>query len=172
MIRRNVEAWTTVDHMANAFDWVRENTPEDVLHLPGRPPGLVRPRRAAAGRELAGDPLRPAAEWKRRIDELVGGADYFAGPGWHGDLPNLARRVQPAHAPTQIDRIAAAYHASCLVSETPYPFQLCTRTARSTSTRSIRSEPQSARAQSSESERYGSVDSTALPVPDRSRSSP
>ena len=127
MIRRNYVAWTTVDHVAEAFDWVRENTPKDVrcIFPVDRQDAFDRSERAeiANWQAIAYD---RTAEWKRRIDALVGGPQYFAGSNYHGDLPKL-RAAYNRLTTAQIDAIAAKYHANCLVSETEYPYQVLHR---------------------------------------------
>ena len=89
-IRRNFEAWTRDDHIAKAFDWVRENTPKDTrcIFPVDRQDSFDRAERAQVANWQA-IPYDRLPEWKRRMDELVGGAKYFEGSDWHGDLPDL-----------------------------------------------------------------------------------
>jgi hypothetical protein len=124
MIRRNIAAWTAVDHEARVFDWVRENTPKGVrcIFPVDRQDAFERAERPQVVNWQA-IPYDRLPEWKSRIDDLVGGPQYFAGSGWHGDLPVL-RAAYNRLTTAQIDRIAAKYHASCLVSETRYSYQL------------------------------------------------
>ncbi|MGZ4799711.1 MAG: DUF6798 domain-containing protein [Acidimicrobiia bacterium] len=124
MISRNFKAWTTVDHMARAFDWVRENTPTDThcIFPVDRQDSFDRSERPQVANWQA-IPYDRLAEWKSRIDDLVGGPGYFAGSDWHGDLPTL-RAAYNRLTTEQIDHIAAKYHADCLVSETKYPYQV------------------------------------------------
>jgi hypothetical protein len=68
-------------------------------------------------------PYDRLGEWKRRIDQLVGGADYFDGHGWHGDLKDI-RAAFDSLSLVQIKRISARYGATCLVTNTAYPLQL------------------------------------------------
>jgi hypothetical protein len=127
MIRRNIAAWTTVDHDARAFDWVRDNTPKDTTCIfpVDRQDSFGRSERpqVANWEAITYDRLKA---WRARIDDLVGGRAYFDGPGWHGDLPDL-RAAYNSLTTAQIDRIAAKYGASCLVSETRYPYQVLHR---------------------------------------------
>lgn len=127
MIQRNFKAWTTVDHQAQAFDWIREHTPVNTRCIVpvDRQDAFDRTERpiVANWQAITYDRL---PEWKRRIDDLVGGPDYFAGSGWHGDLSNL-RAAYFRLTADQIGTIASKYHASCLVSETKYPFRVIHR---------------------------------------------
>lgn len=127
MIKRNFDAWTTVDPMSEAFDWIRENTPEHIrcIFPVDRQDSFDRAERPqiANWQAIPYDRLR---QWKSRIDDLVGGPTYFAAREWHGDLPNL--RAAYNHLTTaQIDAMATKYDASCLVSETEYPYQVLHR---------------------------------------------
>jgi hypothetical protein len=126
MIKRNLAAWTTVDHDARAFSWVRDNTPNTTCIFPvDRQDSFERSERPQVANWQA-IPYDRLPEWKRRIDALVGGAEYFDGPGWHGDLPDL-RAAYNRLTIGQIDALATKYHATCLVSETAYPYQLVHR---------------------------------------------
>jgi hypothetical protein len=124
MIRRNIAAWTTVDHESRAFDWVRKNTPTGTscIFPVDRQDSFDRAERPqiANWQAIPYDRLGP---WKKRIDELIGGPAYFSGPGWHGDLPSL-RAAYNRLTSAQIDALAAKYHTTCLVTETRYPYQL------------------------------------------------
>lgn len=124
MIDRNITAWTTVDHTSEAFNWIRENTPKDVrcIFPVDRQDSFDRAERAQVVNWQA-IPYDRLDEWKRRVDQLVGGTDYFDGSEWHGDLPDLHAAYNRLTA-ARIDRIAAKYHANCLVSETTYPYQV------------------------------------------------
>src|SRR5262249_46230199 len=90
MVRRNFEAWTTTDHVAEAFDWIREHTPEPTRCIVpvDRQDAYDRTERPSIANWQA-IPYDRLPEWKRRIDALVGGKAYFAGSGWHGDLADL-----------------------------------------------------------------------------------
>ena len=124
MIRRNYAAWTTTDHVAEAFNWIRENTPENVRCIVpvDRQDAFDRSERAQVANWQA-IPYDRLSEWKHRINELVGGSKYFKGSNYHGDLPNL-RAAYDKLTTAQINTIAAEYHMNCLVSETQYPYQL------------------------------------------------
>jgi hypothetical protein len=124
LIHRNYVAWTTTDHVAEAFNWVRENTPKNVRCIVpvDRQDAFDRTERAQVANWQA-IPYDRLSEWKHRINELVGGAQYFSGSNYHGDLPNL-RAAYNKLTTAQIDAIAAKYHMDCLVSETRYPYQL------------------------------------------------
>jgi hypothetical protein len=127
MIRRNIAAWTTVDQMAEAFDWVRENTPKDArcVFPVDRQDVYDRAERASISNWQA-IPYDRLQEWKIRIDQLVGGASYFDGPEWHGDLPDL-RAAYNRLTTAQIDAIAKRYNATCLVTQTEHPYELLHR---------------------------------------------
>ncbi len=98
MIRRNYAAWTTVDHMARAFDWVRENTPTDTrcIFPVDRQDAFDRSERPeiANWQAITYDRL---GEWKRRIDGLVGGAAVLRGIELPRRPAEAPRRVQPSH---------------------------------------------------------------------------
>lgn len=127
MIRRNFVAWTTVDHEARAFDWIRENTPTNTrCILPvDRQDAFDRTERPQVVNWQA-IPYDRLLEWKASIDDLVGGSQYFAGSGWHGDLTDLRAAYNRLPA-DQVEHLADKYHASCFVSETEYPFQVLYR---------------------------------------------
>jgi hypothetical protein len=124
MIRRNYAAWTTVDHVARAFDWVRVNVPEGVRCIVpvDRQDAFDRSEHPIIANWQA-IPYDRLDEWKRRIDDLVGGPGYFSRPGYHGDLPTL-RAAYDRLTTGQMQALARKYDAPCLVSETSYPFQL------------------------------------------------
>ncbi len=127
MIRRNFAAWTTVDHEARAFDWIRENTPTDTRCIipVDRQDAFDRSERPEVANWQA-IPYDRLPEWKSRIDDLVGGSGYFDGPGWHGDLDDL-RVAYNRLTREEVEQIADKYDASCFVSETVYPFQVLHR---------------------------------------------
>jgi hypothetical protein len=127
MVARNVEAWTRDDHIASAFDWVRENTPTDTrcIFPVDRQDSFDRAERPQVANWQA-IPYDRLPEWKSRIDDLVGGPAYFEGADWHGDLPDL-RAAYNRLTPPQIEAMATKYDVTCLVSETEYPFQLLHR---------------------------------------------
>src|SRR5262249_53933610 len=89
---RNLQSWTTTDEMASTFGWVRRHTPKPGAgHIPvDRRDGFGRPERPQVANWQA-IPSARLAEWRRRIDQLVGGRQYFDGDGWHGNLPDLRR---------------------------------------------------------------------------------
>jgi Domain of unknown function (DUF6798) len=124
LIRRNVQSWTTVDDISVAFGWVRRNLPESTTCI------FPLDRQDAFERAAVPQvvnwqaiPYDRLGEWKRRIDQLVGGADYFDGSGWHGDLVDIRDAFDSLTLP-QIDRIATRYSATCLVTQSHYPLQL------------------------------------------------
>lgn len=127
MVVRNVEAWTTVDHMARAFEWVRDNTPTTTRCIVpvDRQDAFDRTERPIVANWQA-IPYDRLPEWRRRIDALVGGAGYFAGSGWHGDLEDL-REAYDGLSTEQVDAIAERYRAGCLISETRYPYRVLHR---------------------------------------------
>jgi hypothetical protein len=127
MIRRNFIAWTTVDHEANAFDWIRENTPTNTRCIipVDRQDAFERTERPQVANWQA-IPYDRLLEWKTRIDDLVGGPGYFEGPGWHGDLTELRAAYNRLTA-EQVEQIADKYDAGCFVTQTQYPFQLLHR---------------------------------------------
>jgi hypothetical protein len=127
LIVRNVQDWTEEDDVADSFAWIRDNTTstttcivpitrQDAFALTERP-------QVANWQAIPYDRL---VEWKRRIDQLVGGRRYFAGDQWHGSLDDLQDRYDGLTA-EQVQRIARRYRASCFVSETEYPFPVAHR---------------------------------------------
>ena len=106
---------------------MRENTPTDTRCIVpvDRQDAFDRSERPEVANWQA-IPYDRLAEWKRRIDGLVGGSQYFAGSNYHGDLPKL-RAAYNRLTTAQIDALAAKYHAGCLVSETQYPYQVIHR---------------------------------------------
>jgi hypothetical protein len=124
MIRRNYHAWTAHDDLAQSFGWVRTNLPTTTTCIfpLDRQDAFARAERPQVVNWQA-IPYDRLGEWKRRINLLVGGAEYFDGPGWHGDLPEV-RAAYNALTLEEIQRIASRYDATCLVSETSYPLQL------------------------------------------------
>ncbi len=124
LIRRNVHAWTTDDTMADSFGWVRRNLPRTTTCI------FPLDRQDAFERAEVPQvvnwqaiPYDRLGEWKRRIDQLVGGADYFEGHAWHGDLTKI-RAAYSSLTLEQINRVATRYGATCLVTDTSYPLQL------------------------------------------------
>ncbi len=128
LVARNVKEWTEVDNVAKAFDWVRENTSKDTrcIFPIDRQDSFDRAERAQVANWQA-IPYDRLPEWKRRMDELVGGAQYFEGSSWHGDLPDL-RAAYNRLTTAQIEAMATKYDVTCLVSQTKYPFQVLHRT--------------------------------------------
>src|SRR4029079_12786894 len=62
--------------------------------------------------------------WKRRVDALVGGPEFF------GDTAVDLPRLRAAYDALPADRILATarrYHASCIVATTAYPFPVLHR---------------------------------------------
>ncbi len=124
LIRRNVQAWTTSDNVSMTFDWVHRNLPPTTTCIfpVDRQDAFDR----AAVPQVANwqaIPYDRLGEWKRRIDQLVGGASYFDGRGWHGGLEDM-RHAFNSLTLEQVNRIAARYGATCLVTDTHYPLQL------------------------------------------------
>ena len=85
LIRRNVQSWTTVDNMADAFGWVRKNLPHSTTCI------FPLDRQDAFARAEVPQvvnwqaiPYDRLGEWKKRVDQLVGGASYFDGDVWRG----------------------------------------------------------------------------------------
>lgn len=123
-IRRNVESWTTVDNMAGAFAWVDKNLPDSTTCI------FPLDRQDAFDRAAVPQvanwqaiPYDRLSEWKRRIDQLVGGASYFHGPGWRGGVEDI-RAAFNSLTLEQVDRIATRYGVTCLVTNAHYPLQL------------------------------------------------
>lgn len=123
-IRRNVQAWTTVDNIAESFGWVRRNLPKNTTCI------FPLDRQDAFERAEVPQvvnwqaiPYDRLGQWKTRIDHLVGGPDHFDGPDWHGDLKDI-RAAYDSLTLEQIERIAARYGATCIVTDTAYPLQL------------------------------------------------
>jgi hypothetical protein len=124
---RNVAAWTKEDDVARAFDWVRRNTPDTTTCIVplDRQDAFARTERPQVvnWQAIRYDELE---EWKRRVDQLVGGRRYFAGDSWHGDLADIRARYDGLTF-EQIQRIAARYDATCVVTESRYPLQVLHR---------------------------------------------
>jgi hypothetical protein len=119
-----VLAWTTDDTMADSFGWLRHNLPHNTTCI------FPLDRQDAFERAEVPQvvnwqaiPYDRLGQWKRRIDQLVGGADYFDGHGWHGDLSKI-RAAYSSLTLEQINQIATRYRATCLVTDTAYPLQL------------------------------------------------
>jgi hypothetical protein len=127
MVRRNFEAWTTTDHVANAFGWIREHTPTSTRCIVpvDRQDAFDRAERPIVANWQA-IPYDRLPEWKRRIDALVGGESYFSGSGWHGDLHDLRAAYNRLSA-AQVTAIARRYRADCFVTQSDYPFRLLHR---------------------------------------------
>jgi hypothetical protein len=127
LVARNYDAWTRVDHVANAFDWVRQNTSKDTrcIFPIDRQDSFERAERPHVANWEA-IPYDRLPEWQRRMNELVGGAEYFKGSNWHGDLPDL-RAAYNRLTTAQIEAMATEYDVTCLVSETEYPFPVLHR---------------------------------------------
>jgi hypothetical protein len=127
MIRRNFEAWTTTDHVADAFGWIREHTPKSTRCIVpvDRQDAYDRAERPIVANWQA-IPYDRLPEWKRRIDALVGGESYFEDSGWHGDLTDLRAAYNRLSA-EQVTAIARRYGANCFVTESEYPFELLRR---------------------------------------------
>lgn len=122
LVFRNFESWTHVDEVAQAFAWVRDNVPDTATCIVPieRQDAFVRSERAQVANWQA-IPYDRLPEWKRRIDQLVGGRDYFDGHGWHGSLDDLADRYDGLTT-KQVQRIARRYSATCFVSRSRYSF--------------------------------------------------
>jgi hypothetical protein len=127
LVYRNLKSWTTTDEMASAFGWVRRHTPKSATCIipVDRQDAFERTERAQVANWQA-IPYDRLQEWRRRIDQLVGGPQYFEGNGWHGNLPDL-RDAYNSLTVEQVRRVADRYDATCLVSETKYPLPLLHR---------------------------------------------
>lgn len=124
LIYRNVQSWTKVDNMAGSFGWIRKNLPHSTTCI------FPLDRQDAFGRAEVPQvvnwqaiPYDRLGEWKKRVDQLVGGASYFDGPVWRGGLNDI-RAAFDSLTLEQINRIASRYGATCLVTDAHYPLQL------------------------------------------------
>jgi hypothetical protein len=120
LIARNFDDWTEADDMAAAFHWVRDNTPTTTTCIVPvtRQDAFVHGERPLVANWQA-IPYDRLPEWKRRIDQLVGGSAYFEGHGWRGSLDDLRDRYEGLLL-GQVRQIAQRYDATCFVSETHY----------------------------------------------------
>ncbi len=122
MVARNVKAWTHANPEADAFDWIRTNTPTTTRCVVpvDRQDAFIRAQRpiVANWQAIRYDAL---PEWKRRIDRLVGGRTAFV--GYDGDIGDLRTAYNRLSA-RQIADIAAEYDADCIVATTAYPFPI------------------------------------------------
>lgn len=118
LVARTVRSWTRTDHEADAFRWIRGHTPtgtrcvvpvdrQDAFMLSERP--VVATWQAIRYDEVA--------EWKHRVDALVGGASTF--PDHNVDLP-FVRAAYDGLTRAQLVAIARRYDADCIVATTPY----------------------------------------------------
>jgi hypothetical protein len=128
MVLANVKAWTGTDHFASAFDWLHNNTPSTTTCIvpPDRQDYFERAARPTVANWQA---IRydAVAEWRSRIDALLGTDTHFDGPGWHGELTGLRASYDRLTA-AQVTKLASKYGASCIVTSTAYPFPVIHRT--------------------------------------------
>lgn len=128
MVARTVRSWVDPSDEVDAFAWIRDNTPttmrcvvpvdrQDAFMLAERP--IVGNWQAVRYDALA--------DWKRRVDALVGGADTFERES--EDLVAL-RAAYDELTVGQITAIAREYDASCIVATTRYPLPLLHRSGR------------------------------------------
>jgi hypothetical protein len=127
LVLRNVQAWTRTDDVAEAFDWIRNNTRATTTCIIPitRQDAFARTERPQVANWQA-IPYDRLPEWKHRVDQLVGGAAYFAGDEWRGSLDDLADRYDGLRL-AQVERIANRYDATCFVSESRYPLPVLHR---------------------------------------------
>lgn len=128
MISRTFAAWTTPDHEADAFTWIRDHTPVSTRCLVpiDRQDAFMRVERPIVvnWQAIRYDDIK---EWHRRVVQLVGGTRYFTDAHATGridgrrggDLQSL-RRAYNALSQRQIVAIARRYQASCVVATTAY----------------------------------------------------
>jgi Domain of unknown function (DUF6798) len=125
MTERTVLAWTRSDDTVAAFEWLRAHTPpttrcvvpvdrQDAYMIGERP--IVANFQAIRYDELA--------EWRRRVDALVGGPEVFA-----GHVPTLGElgEAYAALDAAQMTEIARDYDADCIVTTAAYPFPVLHR---------------------------------------------
>ena len=140
MIRRNFIAWTTVDHMAEAFDWIRENTPTDTrcIFPVDRQDAFDRAERAAGRRTGRRSPTTACRSGRRA--STISSAAPSTSPDRAGTATSRTSATRTTGSRTaQVDRIATKYDATCFVSETDRTrSRSCTATATCASTRSCR----------------------------------
>jgi hypothetical protein len=128
MVERTVTAWVHHDDDADAFRWIAGHTPtsmrcvvpvdrQDVYERAERP--VVATWQAIRYDDVAG--------WKRRVDALVGGADFFGSEDRAADLTAMRAAYDHLTA-AQIAAVAQRYGATCIVSSTRYPFPVLHRT--------------------------------------------
>jgi hypothetical protein len=122
MAARTAAAWTDHDDDADAFRWIAANTPrsmrcvvpvdrQDAYQLGRRP--IVATWQAIRYDDVPG--------WKRRVDALVGGPEFFGAEDDDADLGEL-RAAYDALTAEQMTAVARRYHAGCVVASTEYPF--------------------------------------------------
>lgn len=118
LVARTVSSWTRTDHEADAFRWLRDHTPrttrcvvpvdrQDAFMLAERP--IVANWQAIRYDEVA--------EWKHRVDALVGGGATF--PDRNVDLP-FVRAAYDRLTRAQLLAIARRYDTGCIVATTAY----------------------------------------------------
>jgi hypothetical protein len=127
MVLRNVKAWTQDDDVADAFGWIRQNTRTTTTCIVpiDRQDAFARTERPQVANWQA-IPYDRLPEWKRRVDQLVGGGASFAGNTWRGELGDLRARYDDLLL-AQVREIARRYDATCFVSETEYPLPVLHR---------------------------------------------
>jgi hypothetical protein len=127
MIARTAGAWVDADDDAAAFRWISANTSpstrcvvpvdrQDAFQLGERP--IVANWQAIRYDDLPG--------WKRRIDALVGGGEFFGDESRAADLGEL-RAAYDALTVEQITAVARRFHADCIVASTAYPLPVVHR---------------------------------------------
>jgi hypothetical protein len=127
MAARTAHAWVDRDDDADAFRWIAANTSkslrcvvpvdrQDAYERAERP--VVATWQAIRYDDVAG--------WKRRVDALVGGADFFGDESQAADL--VALRDAYDHLDVfQVIALARRHHAGCLVTTADYPLRVLHR---------------------------------------------
>lgn len=126
-VYRNTVAWLGHDDMKQAFVWVSHHVPrtetcilpvwrQDSFDFAQRP-------QIANWQAVRYDAL---ADWKTRIDYLVGGGRYFDPHVYVGDNRSL-ERAYGGLSTRQVDAIVSRYHAGCIVTLADYPYAVLHR---------------------------------------------
>ena len=127
MLTRTVRAWVDHDDDAAAFRWIAGHTTSSVRCVVpvDRQDAYERGARpvVATWQAIRYDAL---AEWKCRIDALVGGGGVFGADDRAADLAEL-RAAYDGLTTEQITAVARRYDAECIVATTAYPLPVLHR---------------------------------------------
>ena len=122
---RTIRAWTTTDYEADAFAWIRDNTPPSTRCVV---PIDRQDAFAIAERPIVGNwqAIRydALALWKQRVDALVGGPEISRDPPGPVDELTARRAAYDRLSGPQISAVARRYAANCIVSTTRYSFPI------------------------------------------------